>query len=120
MQGPSGWGSRSVVAAPGLSCFSAGGILVPPLGIEPTPSALQGGLLITGPPGKSLRDISDGHIWGRVIRYLVMQLKIPPCTGWPPSQKITWLEGAAEDEMVGWHHRLNGHEFELTLEDSEG
>ena len=20
-----------------------------------------------------------------------------------------------EDEMVGWHHRLNGHEFELTL-----
>ena len=24
------------------------------------------------------------------------------------------------DEMVGWHHRLNGHEFEETLEDSEG
>ena len=22
----------------------------------------------------------------------------------------------AEDEMVGWHHRLNGHEFEQTLE----
>ena len=21
-------------------------------------------------------------------------------------------EGATEDEMVGWHHRLNGHEFE--------
>ena len=20
-----------------------------------------------------------------------------------------------EDEMVGWHHRLNGHEFEQTL-----
>ena len=20
-----------------------------------------------------------------------------------------------EDEMVGWHHRLNGHEFEETL-----
>ena len=20
----------------------------------------------------------------------------------------------AEDEMVGWHHRLNGHEFEQT------
>ena len=19
-----------------------------------------------------------------------------------------------EDEMVGWHHRLNGHEFQLT------
>ena len=25
-----------------------------------------------------------------------------------------------EDEMVGWHHRLNGHESEQTLEDSEG
>ena len=21
-------------------------------------------------------------------------------------------KGKAEDEMVGWHHRLNGHEFE--------
>ena len=27
---------------------------------------------------------------------------------------------ATEDEMVGWHHRLNGHEFEQTLGDSEG
>ena len=25
-----------------------------------------------------------------------------------------------EDEMVGWHHRLNGHGFEQTLGDSEG
>ena len=25
-----------------------------------------------------------------------------------------------EDEMVGWHHQLNGHETEQTLEDSEG
>jgi len=24
-----------------------------------------------------------------------------------------------EDEMVGWHHRLNGHEFEQTLGDGE-
>ena len=24
------------------------------------------------------------------------------------------------DEMVGWHHRLNGHEFEQTPGDSEG
>ena len=27
---------------------------------------------------------------------------------------------ATEDEMVGWHHRLNGYEFEQTLGDSEG
>ena len=25
-----------------------------------------------------------------------------------------------EDEMVGWHHRLDGHEFEQTLRDGKG
>ena len=25
-----------------------------------------------------------------------------------------------EDKMVGWHHRLNGLEFEQTLGDGEG
>ena len=25
-----------------------------------------------------------------------------------------------EDEMAGWHHRLDGHEFEQALGDSEG
>ena len=25
-----------------------------------------------------------------------------------------------ENGMVGWHHQLNGHEFEQTLRDSEG
>ena len=29
-------------------------------------------------------------------------------------------KGMTEDEMVGWHHWLNGHEFEQTLGDSEG
>ena len=29
-------------------------------------------------------------------------------------------KGTAEDEMVGWHHRLNGHEFEETLGVGEG
>ena len=29
-------------------------------------------------------------------------------------------KGATEDEMVGWHHCLNGHEFEQVLGDSEG
>ena len=29
-------------------------------------------------------------------------------------------KGAKEDEMAGWHHRLNGHEFEQTLGDSKG
>ena len=29
-------------------------------------------------------------------------------------------KGATEDEMVGWHPRLNGHEFEQALSDGEG
>ena len=28
--------------------------------------------------------------------------------------------GPTKDEMVGWHHRLSGHEFGQTLGDSEG
>ena len=28
--------------------------------------------------------------------------------------------GATEDEMVGWNHRLNGHEFEQFLGEGEG
>ena len=28
--------------------------------------------------------------------------------------------GMTEDELVGWHHRHDGHEFEQTLEDGEG
>ena len=34
---------------------------------------------------------------------------------WGQEQKRT-----TEDEMAGWHHRLNGHDFEQTLGDSEG
>ena len=29
-------------------------------------------------------------------------------------------KGATDDEMVGWHHQTNGHEFEQTQGDSEG
>ena len=28
-------------------------------------------------------------------------------------------KGMTEDEMVGWHHRLNGYEFEQAPGDSE-
>ena len=52
---------------------------------------------------------------------------------WPPDGK-SWLtekdldagkdwrqeKGMTEDEMAGWHHWLNGHEFEQALGDSEG
>ena len=29
-------------------------------------------------------------------------------------------KGLTEDEMVGWHHHLKGHEFEQTLADDKG
>ena len=53
---------------------------------------------------------------------------------WPPDAK-SWLigkdpdagkdlgpdeKGMTEDEMVGWHHRLDGHEFEQTPEVGDG
>ena len=53
---------------------------------------------------------------------------------WPPHAK-SWLigkdfdvgrdwgqeeKGMTEDEMAGWHHRLDGHEFEWTPGDRDG
>ena len=29
-------------------------------------------------------------------------------------------KGMTEDEIVGWHHQLNGYEFEQALGDAEG
>ena len=37
-----------------------------------------------------------------------------------PSSKTPSLMAVTEDERVGWHHRLNGHEFEQTPGDGEG
>ena len=53
---------------------------------------------------------------------------------WPPDEKSQFIgkdsdagedwrqekKGTTEGEMAGWHHRLNGHESEQTLGDSEG
>ena len=44
-------------------------------------------------------------------------------TGKDPDAWKVWGQeekGMTEDEMVGWHHQLDGHEFEQTLGDSEG
>ena len=30
---------------------------------------------------------------------------------WPPDGKSQLIGKLTEDEMVGWHHRFNGHEF---------
>ena len=44
-------------------------------------------------------------------------------TGKDPDAGKDWRQeekGMTADEMVGWHHRLNGHEFEQAPGDSEG
>ena len=38
------------------------------------------------------------------------------CSPWVRKESDTTEEkGATEDEMVGWHQRLDGHEFEQAL-----
>ena len=51
----------AVVVARKLSCPAACGILIPQPEIEPAPTALQGGFLTTGPPGKSQVPLSSKH-----------------------------------------------------------
>ena len=44
-------------------------------------------------------------------------------TGKEPDPEKDWRQeetGTTEDEVVGWHHWLDGHEFEKVLGDSEG
>ena len=43
-------------------------------------------------------------------------------TGKDPDAGKDWRQdkGVTEDEMVGWHHQLNGHESEQSLGDAEG
>ena len=34
------------------------------------------------------------------------------CKGSDTGKDWRWKKGTTEDEMVGWHHRFNGHEFQ--------
>ena len=55
------------------------------------------------------------------------------CESWTIEEELTHLKrpdagkdrrweekGMTEDEMVGWHHRLNGHDFEQALSIGDG
>ena len=71
----------------------------------------------------TLKEISPGYS----LEGMMLKLETPVL--WPPHAK-SWLigkdsdagsdwgqeeKGTTEDEMAGWHHRLDGHEFEWTL-----
>ena len=73
-------------------------------------------------PREILKEISPGCS----LEGLMLKLKTPVL--WPPDEK-SWLiwkdpdpgkdwrwdeKGMTEDEMVGWHHRLDGHGFGWT------
>ena len=59
--------------------------------------------------------------------------KVEALVFWPPDTKSRLIgkypdagkdweqekNGGTKDEMFGWHHQLNGHEFDQTLGDSE-
>ena len=74
-----------------------------------------------------LKEISPGCS----LEGLMMKLKLQYFATWCKELthwKRQWCwerlraqtEGVTEDEMVRWHHQLNGHEFEQTLGDGKG
>ena len=72
------------------------------------------------PTSSSLGDQSWVFIWSTDVEAETSILWPPYVKGWliwkDPDAGKDWNQekGTAEDEMFGWHHRLNRHEFEWT------
>ena len=59
------------------------------------------------------------HFIGQQCDLFFFFLKLWDQYGKDPDAGKDWGQedrGTTEDELVGWHHRINGHEFEKTLE----
>ena len=74
-----------------------------------------------------LKEISPGYLLERQMLKLKLQLWSPDGKNWliwkDPSAGNDWRQEkkrTTEDEMVGWHHRLNGFELEWTLGVGDG
>ena len=67
-----------------------------------------------------LKEISPGcSLEGLMLKLKLPYLAPPDAKSWliwkDPDSGKDWRQeekGTIEDDMVGWHHRLNGHEFE--------
>ena len=67
-----------------------------------------------------LKEISPEYSLEGLMLKLKLHYSGPPdvknwLIGRDPDARKDWMQeekGMTEDEMVGWHHRLNGHEFE--------
>ena len=68
----------------------------------------------------------DGEAMGTITEFIILGSKITADGDCSHENKRHWEklkaggEGVTEEEMVGWHHRLNGHEFEQAPGDGEG
>ena len=125
------WCLGSVDAAHGVSS-EACGILVPWLGFEPAslswkanslPLDHQGGTPLLFIIKFSIWTLPKGNQPWTFIGKTDAKAEAPILR--PPDAKSRLIgkdkeRGATEDEMVEWHHQLNGHEFEQTLGDNEG
>ena len=63
------------------------------------------------------------HVAFSVYFWELLSLRASPGIAQRPSQcniKTLNSDPRVEDEMVGWHDQLDGHEFEQTPEDGEG
>ena len=91
-------------------------------------------LLNCGVGEDSCEEIQPVHPQGNQFWIFIGRTDAKAPIVWPPDVK-NWLlgkdpdagkdwrqekKGTTEDEMVGWHQRLNGHEFEQAPGDGEG
>ena len=75
-----------------------------------------------------LKEISPEYSWEGLMLKLKLQYFGPPDVknwfiGKDPDARKDWRQeekGTTEDGMVGWHHQLDGHEFEQTSGDGNG
>ena len=64
--------------------------------------------------GRTEAEAEDPILWPPDAKSRLIRKNSDAGKDWGQEEK-----GVTEDEMVGWHHWLNGHEFEKTLGDSE-
>ena len=76
-----------------------------------TPKGHQSWILI----GRADAEVEVPILWPSDGKSWLTEIDLDSGKDW--GQKV---KGVTENEMVGWHHWLNGHGFEQTLGDSEG
>ena len=65
--------------------------------------------------GRTDVEAETPKLWPPNVKSLLVGKELDAGKDWRQEEK-----GMTEDEMVGWHHWLNGHEFEHVLGDGEG